>query len=119
MLSFVLFCFIYYTLLWLFDQHKPSKEFRLLADVSNQINLKRQEQSYAYPENVFEIIDSNPAIETFVTTWKLHKARTIARQLNITQKENGKDKNLAQFQRDIRQKLIKSPALLEVAHTAA
>ena len=58
MLSFVLFCLIYYTLLWLFDQHKPSPEFCQARQFYNKIRINAQGVN---PEDTMKLIHDSPA----------------------------------------------------------
>lgn len=116
---FAIFLFIvYYSfLIWLFDEHKPSDYSLQTVPDSQEKNSTTTTGNQIFPEDVFALLDDSSTLEIFIKNLKLRPARKLARQLKIAQKVNGKDKCLAQFRREIRQKLRSAPELLPEAQT--
>ena len=88
-----------------------------LSPCSDENVIKNDPQTGVRLEDVCTVLDSNPSLETFINGLKLRVARQVARQLEIKQSVNGTDKTLAQFKKDIRQKLIQSPDLFEQVYS--
>lgn len=115
MFAIFLFTVFYSFLLWLFDEHKPSDSSLQTVPDSQEKNSTTTTENQVFPEDVFALLDDSPTLEIFIKNLKLRPARKLARQLKIAQKVNGKDKCLAQFRREIRQKLRSAPELVSQA----